>query len=87
MSELRPEAFPPDPHQHWGPPRLSAPATTSGRPALTTLAIALIGVVVGFVGWFRLVPHHDQTSAPPKPTDSDQQVAGARASVCAASAN
>jgi hypothetical protein len=51
-------------------------------PSLITLAIALIGVVVGFVGWFRQVPHHDQP--PPKPIYSDQQVVDAKAKVCAA---
>jgi hypothetical protein len=58
----------------------------SGRlarwPTLTTLAIALFGVAVGFVGWFRPAPHHDQP--PPKPTYTDQQVADAKAHVCAA---
>ena len=49
---------------------------------MITLAIALIGVAVGFIGWFRPVPHHDQPG--PKPTYTDQQVASAKAKVCAA---
>ncbi len=82
MSDLSSEAVPAEPSQHWGPP----PPTASGRPArwpsLITLAIALIGVAVGFVGWFRPVPHHDQP--PPKPTYTEQQTADAKAKVCAA---
>jgi hypothetical protein len=48
---------------------------------LITLAIALIGVAVGFVGWFRPAPHHDQPPSPPKPSYTDQQVATAKAKV------
>ncbi len=79
MSDLPPI---PNPSQQWGPP----PPIASGRPArwptLITLAIALTGVAIGFVGWFRPVAHHDQP--PPKPTYSDQQAAEAKAKVCAA---
>ena len=79
MSDLPPS---PNPSQQWGPP----PPIASGRPArwptLMTLAIALAGVAIGFVGWFRPVPHHDQP--PSKHTYTDQQVAEAKAKVCAA---
>ena len=79
MSDLPPT---PSPGQHWGPP----PPIASARPArwtsLITLVIALAGVAIGFVGWFRPVPHRDQP--PPKPTFSDQQVAVAKANVCTA---
>jgi hypothetical protein len=49
---------------------------------LATLVVALIGVAVGFVGWFRPAPH---TNPPPsKPTYTEQQVAAAKANVCTA---
>ncbi|HYB36495.1 MAG TPA: hypothetical protein VEF72_12475 [Mycobacterium sp.] len=51
---------------------------------LTTLAIALIGVGVGIVGWFRPVPHNDHEPAPTAPTYTDQQITDAKASICAA---
>ena len=57
-----------------------------GRPArwptFTALAIALIALAVGLVGWFRPVPHNNQP--PPKPTYTQQQIADAKAKVCAA---
>lgn len=81
MSDLPPTVIP-DPSQHWGAP----PPIASGRPArwptLITLMIALTGVAIGFVGWFRPVAQHDQP--PPKPTYSDQQAAEAKSNVCAA---
>lgn len=46
------------------------------------MAIALISLAVGLVGWFRPTSHNDQRS--PKPTYTDQQVANAKANVCAA---
>jgi hypothetical protein len=53
-------------------------------PTFIALAIALIGVAVGLVGWFRPAPHNDQTLVPPKPTYTDQQTADAKAHVCTA---
>lgn len=50
--------------------------------AFSALAIALIALAVGLVGWFRAVPHNDRPA--PKPTYTDQQVAAAKANVCAA---
>jgi hypothetical protein len=44
--------------------------------------VALIGIAVGFIGWFRPAPHNNQ--APPKPAYTDQQTADAKAKVCAA---
>src|SRR5689334_18534701 len=86
MSDLPPSTSAPDPSQQWGPPPSAAPPIAPGRPArwplLATLAIALIGVAVGIVGWFRPVPHNNQP--PPKPAYTDQQVATAQAKLCGA---
>jgi hypothetical protein len=98
MSDLSPGAFPPAPSQPWGPPPPAgspasaqtpfAPPMAFRRPprwpAFTALAIALIALAVGLVGWFRPAPHNYQTSAPPKSTYTDKQVANAKANVCAA---
>ncbi len=95
-SDMTPGAVPPDPGQHWGPPQPAAstssaqtppvPAMASGRPArwpaLTALAIAFIALAVGLVGWFRPVPHNNQPTS--KPTYTQQQIADAKAKVCAA---
>jgi hypothetical protein len=95
-SDIPPGAVPPDPGQHWGPPPLagSAPPVqtpplapmTFGRPArwptFAALAIALIALAVGLVGWFRPVSHNNQP--PPKPAYTDQQASDAKAKVCAA---
>jgi hypothetical protein len=55
---------------------------TRGWPTFTALALALIALVVGLVGWFRPVPHTNQP--PPKPAYTAQQNADAKAKVCAA---
>jgi hypothetical protein len=94
-SDMPPGSSIPNPGQHWGPPPPagSAPVQTPpvaptafGRPSrwptFAVLAIALIALAIGFVGWFRPVPH---TSPPPsKPTYTEQQTADAKAKVCAA---
>jgi hypothetical protein len=73
---------PTNPSQHWDPPPPRAFRPPSRWPTFVTLAIALIGVAVGFVGWFRPLPH---TNLPPrKPTYTAQQIADAKANVCAA---
>ena len=83
MSDLSSGPVPPDPGQHWTPPPPTATPVRPARwPLLITLAIALIGVAVGVVGWFRPVPHHDQP--PPKPTYTAQQTADAKNKVCTA---
>lgn len=95
-SDMPPGAVPHDPGQHWGPPPPVAsappphtgfaPPTGSGRPArwptFGALAIALVALAVGLVGWFRPVPHNNQP--PPKPAYTQQQIADAKAKVCAA---
>ncbi|MGH7042836.1 MAG: hypothetical protein ACREFY_11975 [Acetobacteraceae bacterium] len=53
-------------------------------PAFISLAIALVSLAVGVVGWFRPAPHNNEPPAPPKPTYTDQQVTDAKTSVCAA---
>jgi hypothetical protein len=95
MSDTPPGAFNPNPGQNWGPP----PASSSGPlaqkpyapapfgrparwPAFAALAIALISLAVGLIGWVRPVSHNNP--APPRPTYSDEQVANAKANVCAA---
>jgi hypothetical protein len=87
VSDVPPGAFPPDSGQHSGPPPPAASTVSAfGRPArwptFIVLAIALVGMAVAFVGWFRPVPHNNQP--PPKPTYSEQQIADAKAKVCAA---
>jgi hypothetical protein len=95
-SDMPPGAFPPDRGQHWGPPPPGAstpsmqspvaPPMTFGRrpswPTFAALAIALVALAVGVVGWFRPASHSDQPQ--PKPTFTDQQVANAKTNVCAA---
>jgi hypothetical protein len=94
-SDIPPGAVPHNPGQHWGlptpagstsSPQTPAPPVAFGRPArwptFTALALALIALVVGLVGWFRPVPHNNQP--PSKPTYTAQQTADAKAKVCAA---
>lgn len=78
MSELPPSV----PSQHWGPPPPPAFGRPSRWPTFIAITIALIGVAVGFAGWFRPAPHNNQP--PPKPTYTAQQTADAKAKVCAA---
>jgi hypothetical protein len=73
---------PSDSSQHWEPPPPVASRRPPRWPTFVTLAIALIGVAVGFVGWFRPAPHNSQP--PPKPSYTAQQTAEAKAKVCAA---
>jgi hypothetical protein len=51
-------------------------------PAFAALAVALIALAVSVVGWFRSEPHNNQP--PPKASYTDQQIATAKANVCAA---
>ncbi len=95
-SDMPPGAFPSDRGQNWGSPSpiaSSPPAQTLtgspiafGRPprwpTFIVLAIALIALAVGILGWFRPVRHTNQP--PPRPTYTQQQVADAKASMCAA---
>jgi hypothetical protein len=62
------------------------PSMASGRPArwptLAALAIALVALAIGLIGWFRPVSHDNQS--PPKPVYTQQQAADAKAKVCTA---
>jgi hypothetical protein len=62
------------------------PSMASGRPTrwptFAALAIALIALAVGVVGWFRPAQHNNQP--PSKPTYTAQQTADGKAKVCAA---
>ena len=93
-SDIPPGAVPPGSGQHWGPPpsagsypsvRAPPPTTAFGQPSrwptFAALAIALIALAVGVVGWFRPTSHNE---APAKPTYTAQQTADAKAKVCAA---
>lgn len=51
-------------------------------PAFTTLLIALIALAIGIAAWFRPLPHNDQPR--PKAVYTQQQIADAKAKVCAA---
>ncbi len=51
-------------------------------PTFAALVIAFIALAVGLGAWFRSTPHNNQP--PPKPAYTDQQVANAKANVCAA---
>jgi hypothetical protein len=81
VSDVPPAGFPSNSGQQWGPPP-SAFERPSRWPTLVALAIGLIGVAVGFVGWFRPVPHDNPP--PAKPVYTGQQTADAKAKVCAA---
>src|ERR1700755_1353647 len=73
---------PSDTGPYWGHPPPAAFRQPPRWPMFVTLTIALIGIAVGFVGWFRPVPHNNQP--PPKPTYTAQQTADAKAKVCVA---
>ena len=64
------------------PQTLPAPPMAFSRPAgwlaLIALAFALVGIAVGFVGWFRPAPHNNQRSY------TEEQTADAKTNVCTA---
>ena len=60
-----------------------APPRPSRWPMFTFLVIALAVMALAVGSWFRPLPS-TKASAPPAPTYTDQQVASAKANVCAA---
>jgi hypothetical protein len=53
-------------------------------PSFAALAIAIIGLAIGVVGWFRPVAPSERPVAPVAPTYTDQQIANAKTNICAA---
>ncbi|OSC41713.1 hypothetical protein B8W66_07790 [Mycobacterium decipiens] len=51
---------------------------------MATLAVAVVALGVGIVGWFHPQPHSDPVATPSAPTFTDQQVSDAKEHVCAA---
>jgi hypothetical protein len=82
VSDVPPAGFPSNSGQQWGPPPPIALKQPSRWPSFVAIAIALIGVAVGFVGWFRPVPHTNPP--PPKLAYTAQQTADAKAKTCGA---
>ncbi len=81
----RPLASPPP---GLGPaPWLQAPPPPIRRqsrwPIWVAWAVAFIALGVGAVGWFRPVPRNEEPTAPAAPAFTEQQVANAKASICA----
>jgi hypothetical protein len=60
-----------------------APPRPSRWPTFTFLVIALAAIALAIGSWFRPLPS-TKASAPPAPIYTDQQVASAKAIVCAA---
>jgi hypothetical protein len=69
-------------------PEMPRALVVRGRPArwpvFVALVVALIGVAVGVIGWFRPALHNDQSSTSPKTTYTSRQTANAKAHMCAA---
>jgi hypothetical protein len=80
MSTLPPA--PPAP----GPPPWPqvAPSRPQRWPVFASLVIALAAIGLAIGCWFRPLPSAKAPSTPPTPTYSNQQIAGAKASLCAA---
>ncbi len=68
--------WPPGPTMHTYPP--------SRWPTIVALAIALVAVAVAIVGWFHPRPPANPSPVPPAPAFTAQQIADAKANVCAA---
>jgi hypothetical protein len=79
---------PPFPPESSAPPPWAASPTTHRRSPqlllITSLAIALLALGVAIGSWFRPAPDNKPTPPPPAPAFNGQQVADAKAKVCAA---
>jgi hypothetical protein len=80
-----PVGYPPGPPPAgpWGPPApipLSRPARW---PVFVMFLITLVAVGAAVAAWLRPIPH-DTAATPPAPSYSEQEVADAKAKVCAA---
>ena len=94
MSETPPTGYPstpgpagfhagPPPTGPWGPPGpipLSRPARW---PMFVMFLITMVAVAAAVAAWLRPIPHNE-SATPTKPAYSEQQVADAKAKVCAA---
>jgi hypothetical protein len=76
---VSPPSTPPAPHP-WPP--VGAPARPRRWPTVAWLVAITLVAGVAIVGWLR--PSQDHTAGPGAPTYTDQQVADAKTSVCAA---
>jgi hypothetical protein len=65
-------------------PQMPPALVVRGRPARWPVFVALIGVAIGVIGWFRPALDNDQSSASPKTTYTSRQTANAKAHMCAA---
>lgn len=51
---------------------------------MAALALAVVSLGVGIVGWFHRQPHDKPSPAPSAPTFTSQQISDAKENVCAA---
>jgi hypothetical protein len=67
----------------WGPPAPVALSRPARWPLFVMFLITLVAVGAAVAAWLRPIPH-STAATPPAPTYSEQQVADAKAKVCAA---
>jgi hypothetical protein len=81
-----PAGFPPGfpPTGPWGPPGPVALNRPARWPVLVMLLITLVAVAAAVAAWLRPIPHNNAAATPSAPSYSDDQVADAKAKVCAA---
>lgn len=90
FAEPYPEQGPPwgVPPPGWTGPSEPAPPRTPRRPdrwlIVAAVAIAVVALGVGVVGWFRPQPHDTAAPVPAEPTFTSQQIAEAKETVCTA---
>lgn len=91
----RPDPMGPEQRPPWGVPppgwdgsSRPAPSTTPRSPGrwslVAALALAVVSLGVGIVGWFHRQPHDKPSPAPSAPTFTSQQISDAKENVCAA---